>query len=111
MDIIISPPSVINFIVSTDCFPNLARKCSVHSLVVSIGMNVLTDIVQYISMRKAIVTRLEIVCLGKDSRKLFASGKVFQDLTILKVVICHSSKMTSESILTVVKVRKKHASE
>mmetsp|Transcript_27619 Transcript_27619/g.49995 ORF Transcript_27619/g.49995 Transcript_27619/m.49995 type:complete len:367 (-) Transcript_27619:38-1138(-) len=61
-------------------------------------MYIFTDIVQDISMRKSIVARLEIVCLGKDSRKLFASGKVFQDLTILKVVSCHKVTFGSDNV-------------
>mmetsp|Transcript_2419 Transcript_2419/g.7478 ORF Transcript_2419/g.7478 Transcript_2419/m.7478 type:complete len:589 (-) Transcript_2419:234-2000(-) len=67
VDVVIAPPSIIDFVVSSDLLPDLLWEGRVHSVEVSPWLPPLLDISKDVSVAESVVSWLEVVGLAQDS--------------------------------------------
>jgi len=65
-NIIMTPPNVIDFIVTFNYLPDLMWECRVHNMKVGIGADTFTNIVEYLPVTETIISGLEIVGFTED---------------------------------------------
>jgi len=87
-NVIVTPPAIIDFIVSTNSLPDLTREGSVHTVKVSTREHIVGNVLKYFAVAEAVVTRLEVVGLRQDALEVLRAklGRRFccQDLIVLE---------------------------
>merc|ERR1712176_80647 len=96
MDVVVSPPSIVDLVVSTNLLPDLLWESRVHAVKVGPWLPPLLHVLQDLSVAESVVSWLEVVGLAQNSWVLLCDRVVLQELVVREALCADEDSLDGD---------------